>query len=325
MTGEGHPRTALGVDIGGTNLAFVLLDTTGKVVARHLAPTNRAETPEMVVGGFTRHLEAGLHADTATLSAVGVGVAAQVRKGTGEVIFAPNLGWRDVPLRHLVEQGLRHPCVVVNDVQAATYAELTAGEGQGQEDIAVLRLGTGVGGGVVLSGKLLEGSSGTAGEFGHLTIVSGGRRCPCGGAGCLEAYVSGSAIGQRAREAFADEPSKGAGLKAAAGGTDHIDARSVGRAYRFRDPLAVELVQETAAYLAAGIVSVVNGLNPSVVVLAGGVIDGIPDLASLAEARVRELALPAATGHLKVVRSSLGEYAGAVGAAALALAKHATL
>ncbi len=308
---------AVGVDIGATKLATVLVNPWGAVVRRERTTLEPLGTPATVVQEVARHLASLVGTDRLEVSSVGVGVAAQVRRTTGEVVFAPNLRWRDVPLGPMLSKELGRPVIVVNDVRAATYAEWQFGAGAGARDLALVQVGTGVGGGIVSGGQLLLGASNTAGELGHLTIVSGGRPCSCGGRGCLEAYVGGLALGTRAREAYADEPSRGTGLRAAAGGTDHLDARAVGRAYRFHDPLSVDLVNETAEYLASGIVSVVNAVNPEVVVLAGGVIDGIPELIPLVEHRVKAAALAAATGGLRVVAGTLGEVAGAIGAAGL--------
>lgn len=309
----------LGVDLGATKLATALLDAGGGIVATHRSVVPPGARPTEVVAEIGRHALVGLKTEPARIRAVGVGVAAQVRPRTGEVHFAPNLAWRDVPLREMLEATLDRPTLVTNDVRAATYGEWTHGGGQGAADLACLWLGTGVGGAAVVDGRLLDGATNTAGEVGHLTIVYGGRRCRCRGVGCLEAYVGGWAIAERARERVERSPEAGRVLLRLAGGrAEHVVGRHVADAYHAGDPLARALVHETAEYLGAGLTSIVNAFDPSLVLLGGGVVDGIPELPGLAEAFVRAHALDAALDGLTFGLARLGGDAGSVGAAALA-------
>ena len=252
---------------------------------------------------------------------LGIGVAGQVDKVTGTVRFSPNLDWHNVPLRARLEEALGLPVVVNNDVRAATWGEWQHGAGQGVNDLVCLFVGTGIGGGIVSSGCLLEGCHNSAGELGHITIVASGRHCRCPNQGCLEAYAGGWAIAERAQEAVHADPKAGQTLVTLAGGIQHISAATVSRAYTDGDSLARRLVEETAQYLAAGVVGIVNAFNPCLLILGGGVIQGLPEYIPLIERSVRANALETAVEHLRIVTAALGNKAGVIGAADLARSK----
>jgi glucokinase len=175
-----------------------------------------------------------------------------------------------------------------------------------------------VGGCIVSGGNLLEGCQNTAGELGHTTIVFNGRQCHCPNQGCLEAYAGGWAIAERAQEAVRAAPGEGKRLLALAGDLRNISSITVSEGYGDGDPLARSLVQQTAQYLAAGIVNAVNIFNPCLVILGGGVIEGLPDYLPLVEKNVRAHALQTPVEGLRIVTAALGNMAGVVGAAALA-------
>ena len=181
-----------------------------------------------------------------------------------------------------------------------------------------LFVGTGIGGGIVSGGQLLEGCSNTVGELGHLTIITGGRNCRCPNQGCLEAYAGGWAIAERAQEAVRAHPGDGKRLVALAGRIQDISAATVTQAYSDGDPLAHRLVEETTQYLASGVVSIINAINPCLLVLGGGVIQGLPEFVPMIENTVRVSALEAAVEGLRIVTAALGDKAGVIGAAALA-------
>lgn len=309
-------KTFLGVDLGATKTALALVDAEGRVLGRRRLPTLPQEGADAVVARIARGAQ-GLLRGTC-VAGVGVGVAGQVRRETGELLFAPNLKWHRVPLARLFREALGLPVAVTNDVRAATWAEWLYGAGRGTTDMVCLLVGTGIGGGVVAGGRLLEGCTNTAGELGHLVIVAGGRRCGCGGRGCLEAYASGWALAQRAREAVGADPAAGRAMVRLAGSPQAITAEVVCQAARQGDPLALQLVEETLAYLSAGVVGVVHAFNPCLIVIGGGVAQGIPHLAPRLEERVRAQALHLATASLRIVPWALGEWAGAIGAAAFA-------
>jgi glucokinase len=319
------PLETLGVDLGATKVAAALVDAEGRIVASHVYPTNAAKGPDEVIRDIVACVRDGLGTSARGAAGLGIGVAGQIDEATGAVHSAPNLGWHHVPLRPALEQGLGLPVVVTNDVRAATWGEWMHGAGRGADDLVTLFIGTGVGGGIVIGGRLLAGCTNAAGELGHMTIVTGGRKCHCRNRGCLEAYVGGWAIAEQAREAVLRDGEAGRRLVALAGVVDEITAGTVSEAYHQSDPLAVRLVEEISRHLAAGIVTVVNVFNPCLLILGGGVVEGLPELAALAEAPVRAHALEAAVSGLRISRAALGNQAGVIGAAALARRKVANM
>lgn len=306
----------IGVDLGGTKLEVAIVDKGGGVLFSHRYSTNPERGPDAVMADIIACVKDCFRSHHA--SAIGIGVAGQVEPDTGNVIFAPNLGWENIPLRKKIEKGIGLPVIVTNDVRAATYGEWFYGAGQGVDDLVGIFVGTGIGGGVVSSGRLIEGYSNTAGELGHITIMAGGRRCHCLNLGCLEAYAGGWAIAERAKEAVKDDITAGRKIITFAGGIENITAAAVARAYKTKDSLSIQLMEETGKYLTAGVVSIVNAFNPRLVILGGGVIEKLPALISMVEKRVRKYALKAATADLKIVKAKLGEKAAAIGAATLA-------
>ncbi|MGK7312916.1 MAG: ROK family protein [Candidatus Longimicrobiales bacterium M2_2A_002] len=317
-TPNGAPL-AIGVDLGGTKIMAALVGSDGAVKT-----TTRRETD--VDGGFegvARQIVDAVNGCRAgvggtAVEAVGVGVAGQVTSDTGVVTRAPNLFWEDAPLGSFLADALDLPVAVLNDVRAAAWGEWRHGAGGGSEDVAVVFVGTGVGGGVVSGGRMLTGCTNTAGELGHMTVVAHGRECRCGNRGCLEAYVGGWAIAERAREAVAASPKEGKGLVERAGGEDAITAETVHEARADGDPLATRLVDDTAEYLAAGLVGVVNAFNPCRLVLGGGIIDHAPFYVDRVRQHVTARALAAGTRELDVTAAALGDEAGVLGAATFA-------
>jgi len=307
----------IGVDLGGTKVETALVDAAGRIVVSRRQPTNPEKGPDAVITDIVACVEACLGEAGKTTQGLGVGVAGQLDR-SGTLRFSPNLGWRNVPLKVKLEDALDIPVVINNDVRAATWGEWRHGAGWGVDDMVCLFVGTGIGGGVISGGQLLSGCSNTAAELGHMTIVADGRRCHCPNRGCLEAYAGGWAIAERAQEAVCANPQAGQRLVALAGGVQQISAATVTQACREGDPLACRLVEETAQYLAAGVVGIVNAFNPCLLVLGGGVIQGRPEYVSEVERLVRENALQTAVEGLRIVMAALGDKAGVIGAAALA-------
>ncbi len=308
----------LGVDLGGTKVAVGLVDGDGAILASSVFPTRAAAGPDAVIAGIVSCVKTSLGDARRDAAALGIGVAGQVDAATGTVHFAPNLNWHEVPLGAELEKRLGVPVVVTNDVRAATWGEWAHGAGQGVDDLVTLFVGTGVGGGIVSGGKMLVGCTNTAGELGHVTIVTGGRKCTCPNSGCLEAYVGGWAIAEQAREAVTNDPAAGQRLVTLAGGVQEITARTVTQAYREDNSLARQLIDEVSRHLAAGIVGFVNAFNPCLFILGGGVLEGLPELASMVEGPVRAQALESAVRGLRIARAALGNQAGVIGAAAMA-------
>ena len=312
----------IGVDVGGTKIETALVGADGRVVASNRRPTDPASGADAVIRAIADSATEYLKWPEGKPTALGIGVAGQIDLEAGVVLFAPNLGWRNVPLGPELERLLGLPVVVVNDVRAAAWGEVTHGVGIGVQELVCVFVGTGIGGGIVSTGKLITGCSNAAGEIGHTTVVAGGRKCRCPNSGCLEAYSGGWAIGERAQESVVQNPSLGSLMVSLAGSVDAITASTVSDAFHSGDALATKLVEETADYLSAGIVSVINFLNPALVVLGGGVVEGTPELIEMVDVRFRAKALPAAADRARLCKAALGNDAGVIGAAALARAGH---
>jgi glucokinase len=307
----------IGVDLGGTKLAAALVTEDGQVLHDVRRPSEPAKGGEQIVLAIAE--AARILTDVAgdrEVVGIGVGVAGQVDPETGAVRHAPNLHWSDFPLKANLEDAVNLPVAVLNDVQAATYGEWVHGAGHGADDLVCMFVGTGVGGGVIANGELVRGYGGSAGEVGHITVDLHGPPCRCGNRGCVEAYAGGWAIAERARGAVREDPRLGAALLALEGGDiDLIAAHTVARAAQAGDELAHRLVLETGEALGAGAAAIVNGFNPCLLVLGGGVIEGIPQLLPIVDEVMRRRALRAAVEALRIVPPRLGSHAGAIGAA----------
>lgn len=313
----------IGIDLGGTKVAGVLIDRNGHVVARERTsslPERGADAVGETVALMVRALAA---AAPAAVAGVGIGVAGQVDSATGIVQNAPNLRWHEYPLGRVIRDMTGQPVSVLNDVQAAAYGEWSFGAARGTSEAICVFIGTGVGGGIISNGRLFRGKSGAAGELGHTVVSLHGPGCRCGGRGCLEAYAGGWAIARRAFDAVIARPLAGRALLDAAGGdASAITATALAIAAKKGDPLARTLVGEIEDALVAGLGSITNALNPEIIILGGGVIEALPQLLEETRQRLSLQALPVSAAAVRVERAALGGDAGAVGAAAWARASH---
>jgi glucokinase len=230
------------------------------------------------------------------------------------VIETPNLGWRHFPLRDLISNAVDLPATLDNDAKCATYGEWWLGAGRNVDTLVGLTLGTGIGGGIVLNGKLYHGVNDAAGELGHTTIDSTGRKCKCGNYGCLEAYASGPAIALRAVEGLESGAESILG-DLVGGRLEGITAAVVYEAVVLGDAFAEEVMKETAKFLGAGIANIINSLNPEMVVVAGGVTRAGEHLFRPLRAEVRRRAFKHAEEACRIVPGALEGTAGVIGAA----------
>ena len=318
-------KNTAGIDIGGTNLRCGILGEEGTVKSRLSVsfPKSLDEAEKQVdfiIGNVKQFLSAN---EKYGVKSIGVGIAGQIDDKTGSVLFSPNLNWHEVPLKYILEKETGLDVYIANDLTAITYGEWKFGSGKGEDNIICIFVGTGIGSGIIIEGSLYSGCSNASGEIGHITIVSGGRKCTCGNYGCLEAYAGGLGIANIAKErAAADMNGFKNIINAAGGGIDGISAETVADAYKAGDKKAAELIRETGAYLSDGVISAINLLNPCVIILGGGVIDGIPGLYDTVKKEAGKRALKASMSKLRILKSGLGGEAGIIGAAGLA-AMHA--
>ncbi|HXQ93886.1 MAG TPA: ROK family protein [Thermoplasmata archaeon] len=307
----------IGLDLGGTNLAAAFVGPDGRPLRPPVRKVHSDSGREAVIREMTALVRVVEADQGRALDRLGVGIAAQVDRRTGLVHHAPNLRWRDVPLGPQLEAALGVPVLVLNDARSATIGEWRHGAGRGAEDLLVVSVGTGVGASLVIGGRLAEGADGAIGEVGHTILFAGGRRCHCPGRGCLEAYVGGWAIAERAREAVAAEGAAGTPLVERSGGLDRVGAGTVGVLAREGDPLARQLFDETLGWLGAGIAGLVNAFNPRRVLLCGGVVDGWPETIPAVQSAVRQHCQPPAR-NATVAAGQLGVDAVLIGAASWA-------
>ncbi len=315
---------AIGVDIGGTKVAAGVVDAYGKVVARTRrdTPTTSAQAVEDVIAEVVEELAAGHD-----VVSVGIGAAGFVDAERSSVLFSPHLAWRNEPLREAVERRIRERLgrrigrrtVVENDANAAAWAEYRFGGGTGESRFVCITLGTGIGGGMVSTGRLERGRFGVAGEFGHMVLVPGGHRCECGNRGCWEQYASGNALGREARELAAMGSPVAQGLLERVGGdVSAIVGTVVTDAARDGDPAAVEVLTEMGGWLGVGLANLAAALDPGTFVIGGGVsAAGELLLGPAREAFRRTLSGRGHRPEAKIVLAELGPDAGLVGAADL--------
>ncbi len=262
---------AIGVDIGGTKVAGGVVTEDGRVVAaaRRATPSSDPASTAAAITEVVVELRSAYD-----VRAVGIGAAGWIDSDRSTVLFAPNLAWRDEPLRDRLEQLIGLPVVVENDANAAAWAEHRFGAARGQRVVAMITLGTGIGSGLVVAGEIYRGAHGIAPEFGHMCVVPGGRRCGCGNRGCWEQYASGKALVREARDIAVGAPLSAAALLAAGGGNaSGIDGPVVTQAALAGDPAARECFDEVGRWLGMGMAALASALDPSCFVVGGGVAD----------------------------------------------------
>jgi glucokinase len=308
----------VGVDVGGTKVLGGVVDATGKVLA-----TSRRDTPREGGIELTKTIAAvalELMQDH-SITAVGVSAAGFVSSDRKTMLATPNIAdWNGVQLDVELTKLIGLPVVIENDANAAAWGEAKFGAGRNQAHMMMLTIGTGVGGGIVVNNELYRGAFGIAAEFGHLRVVPEGHLCGCGARGCFEQYASGSALRRHAREAISASPDLARNLLARGDGTiDGLTGQAITDAARDGDAVALAAFQTTAQYLGAGIASLAVLLDPSCVVIGGGVIDaGEILLAPTREAMKRYMPFAGKHPYPEIVAAELGNEAGLVGVADLA-------
>ncbi|MCY3555964.1 MAG: ROK family protein [Gemmatimonadetes bacterium] len=310
----------LGHDIGGTKLAVTVADRNGKILHKIRRPTEAERGPRAVVASLvdmSREAMARAGLAPEDLAGVGVSCGGPLDTETGVVYAPPNLpGWDEVPLKAWLESALSLPVFVENDANASALAEWSFGAGRGCRHMVYMTMSTGIGGGIILDGRLYRGPNDTAGEVGHMTIVENGPPCGCGKRGCLEALCSGPSIARRAREKAQAEP--GSRMVDLAGGDPaRITAETVMDAARQDDPAAREIVDETARYMAVGLGNIVNILNPEVIVIGTILVKSQDLLLEPIRAYLRRETWPRVYDTVQVLPAGLGDEVGDLAAIAV--------
>ncbi|MDF1561631.1 MAG: ROK family protein [Deltaproteobacteria bacterium] len=305
---------AIAADIGGTNLRVALVGAGGELLHTHRERLASSELPAVA-----EHLRrALLYLETPPESLpIGVAIAAMLRRD-GFVRVAPNLGWQDVDLRGALERALGAPVQVHNDLDAAVLAEARVGAGVDCDTVFLCSVGSGVGGGLYVGGRLHTGAGGVAGEIGHVKVIPGGRSCGCGEEGCLEAYAGGHALARRARELL--EAGAAPGLRARIGEDDEVlDARRIVEAAAEGDADCQRLLDEAAGHLGLALANLATVLAPGRLLLGGSVLRGAPALRQQVSELVLARVARSVGKTLEVHPARLGDDAGLIGAGLLAL------
>lgn len=310
-------RAVLSLDIGGTKLAVAVVTEDGRTHGLIVEPTRREEGPAVIVPrlfGLGRRAIAESGIAPEQIAAVGISCGGPLDARTGVLTGPLHLpGWIDLPIVELAEREFGVPAALENDATAGALAEFRYGAGRGVDTLVYLTISTGIGGGAVISGRLHRGAAGNGGEFGHVMVRTGGRRCLCGRDGCLEGYASGTSIAARAQEAVAER-----GGDSALAALAEVKAEDVVAAAHAGDALAIELWEETVDVLSVAITDLVNVFEPELVVLGGGVTRSGDALIVPIRERVAASAMPPAAAVSTVVAAALGDTVCVVGAGAVA-------
>lgn len=323
----------IGIDLGGTHTAAAFVDDNGLIVKRAEIPTDASGGAKTVISGLLSVCEILLRGPEAVPDepdqkkqtvarlplSIGIGVPGTVDADKGEVIFTPNLPLRGADITGDLQKKFHCPVCIGNDANCAALGESVAGGAKGAQDAVLITLGTGVGGGVIIGGRLQTGVSGAAGELGHMVIIAGGRACGCGRHGCLETYASATGLIRTAIEVIGTHKD-GALLELCSGRTEKLNGRIIFEAFRLGDKAAQSIVGQYAEHLAAGIVNIINILDPEMICIGGGISNEWDSLSPLLLARVdaeRFPHSPSKTAQTRIVRAELGNDAGIIGAAML--------
>ncbi len=317
-----QPPFYLGIDLGGTNIKSGVVDDSGRVLSSVSLSTDAEAGPQagiasLAKAGLRAVAEAGL--DASRIAGVGLGSPGTMDLPGGLLLEPPNLhGWEHLPIRQLLSERLGKPVVFQNDGNAAAYGEYWIGAGRGVHSLVMFTLGTGIGGGIVIGGEILEGRHSHGAECGHVIVeMDGGRICSCGQAGHLEAYASATSMVKRAHEALEsdDLPSALRDVE-----PERITSRLIAESAAAGDKLAARLMNETARYLAVGAVSMMHTIDPDLVLFAGGMTKAGDPLLEEIRRNVPKLAFPIPAAKTRIEFAKLGGDAGLVGAAGWARA-----
>ena len=313
----GWDPLTVGIDVGGTKVLAGVVDSHGRVLARE-----RRETPGRSVQAVEDTIVdlVRLFSESCNVAAVGIGAAGFVDASRSTVLFSPHLAWREEPLRDAVMSRVHLPVVVDNDANAAALAECRFGAGVGHRLVLCVTLGTGIGGALVIDGRVFRGANGMAGEFGHIQVVPKGLRCECGNRGCWEQYASGNALVRDARELVVAGSPMAHTLRGMVNGDPAaLTGQLIADAARDGDPLASELLGEIGSWLGIGLAGMAAAFDPSCIIVGGGV-SAAGDLLLVPTRRAfaRTLTGRGFRPEPPVVTAALGPDAGFIGAADMA-------
>ena len=310
---------AIGIDLGGTKVLSALINKeTGEVVSSAKKKTKKDKGPTRIIEKIIESIQEVMdssYVPKTQIESIGVGAAGQVDRENGILLSAPNLDCFNLELKKILEKEFSIPTFVGNDVEIATLGEIKFGAGKGCKNLVCVFVGTGVGSGIVLNGKLYTGSTGTAGEIGHIVVDYGGRQCGCGAMGCLEAYASRLAIEKRITGAL--KKGRNSVILDYLEDGKPISSSMIKKSLEQGDELVTQALDEASEYLSAGLASVINFINPELIILGGGLIDAIDYFYNKTILKAHVKALPIPASKIQFKKAQLGDFSGVIGAAFL--------
>ncbi len=312
-------KYSIGIDLGGTKILIALVDRdTGKVLEHVKKKTKKDKGPKNIIRKMLDGIDELIEKSGKTLdeiSSIGVGAAGQIDRKNGIIIAAANLDCYDLNLKKILTEKFNLPVYVGNDVEIATIGEQKFGAGKDCKDFVCVFVGTGVGSAIVKDGKIITGATGTAGEIGHIIVDLNGRQCSCGAHGCLEAYASRSAIEKRIEGAL-KKGRKSCILDYLETGKS-ISSSMIEKSIEREDELVLQCVTEASEYLSGGIASIINFINPELIILGGGLIEAVDYFYQKTIKKAKAKSLPVPAEKIQFKKAMLGDYSGVIGAAFL--------
>lgn len=312
-------KYSIGIDLGGTKILIALVDrNTGEVLEHVKKKTKKDKGPKNIIRKMLEGIEELIEISGKTfdeISSIGVGAAGQIDRENGIIIAAANLDCYDLNLKKILTEKFNLPVYVGNDVEIATIGEQKFGAGKDCNDFVCVFVGTGVGSAIVKNGKIITGATGTAGEIGHIIVDLNGRQCSCGAHGCLEAYASRSAIERRIEGAL-KKGRKSCILDYLETGKS-ITSSMIQKSIEREDELVLQCVTEASEYLSGGIASIINFINPELIILGGGLIEAVDYFYQKTIKKAKAKSLPVPAEKIQFKKAMLGDYSGVIGAAFL--------
>ena len=312
-------KYSIGIDLGGTKILIGLVEKeSGKVVSHIKKKTKKEKGPENIVRKMLEGVEELLEESGKSfteISSIGIGSAGQIDRKNGIIIGAPNLDCYNLNLKEILQNKFNIPVFVGNDVEVATIGEQKFGAGKGCADFVCVFVGTGIGSAIVKNGHIIYGATGTAGELGHIIVDLNGRPCACGAHGCLEAYASRSAIETRIEGAL--KKGRKSCISEYLEEGKAITSSMIRKSIEREDELVTQCVSEASEYLSGGLASVINLINPELIILGGGLIEAVDYFYKQTIKKAKSKSLPVPAEKIRFSKTILGDYSGVIGAALL--------
>lgn len=312
-------KYSIGIDLGGTKILIGLVEKeSGKVVSHIKKKTKKEKGPENIVRKMVEGVEELLEESGKSfteISSIGIGSAGQIDRKNGIIIGAPNLNCYNLNLKEILQDKFNIPVFVGNDVEVATIGEQKFGAGKGCADFVCVFVGTGIGSAIVKNGHIIYGATGTAGELGHIIVDLNGRPCACGAHGCLEAYASRSAIETRIEGAL--KKGRKSCISEYLEEGKAITSSMIRKSIEREDELVTQCVSEASEYLSGGLASVINLINPELIILGGGLIEAVDYFYKQTIKKAKSKSLPVPAEKIRFSKTILGDYSGVIGAALL--------